>query len=200
MSKTNVAVFVSGSGTNLQALMDSSIESANIAVVVCDNPGAVAIKRARSRYIPVEVVNREDFESREEFERQIVVRISRYDVGLVVLAGFMRILTPYFINLFKDRIINIHPSLLPSFPGTNSVRQALNYGVKQTGCTVHFVGEEVDAGPIILQAAVPVAQEDAEENLLEKIHAQEHRILPEAVKLFCEGKLTLIGRRVLISS
>ncbi|MXW22238.1 MAG: phosphoribosylglycinamide formyltransferase [Candidatus Dadabacteria bacterium] len=200
MSKINVAVFVSGSGTNLQAVIDSGIESANIAVVVCDTPGVMAIERARKHGIPLELVNSRDFESREEFERQIVTRIDRYDIGLVVLAGFMRIFTPYFIDRFKDRIINIHPSLLPSFPGTNSVKQALDYGVKQTGCTVHFVGEEVDAGPIILQAAVPITEEDTEETLLEKVHAQEYRILPEAIRLFCEGKLTLSGRRVLISS
>ncbi|MCY3625179.1 MAG: phosphoribosylglycinamide formyltransferase [Candidatus Dadabacteria bacterium] len=199
MSKTNVAVFVSGSGTNLQAVIDSGIESANIAVVVCDTPGVMAIERARKHGIPVELVKGRDFESREEFERQIVAKIDRYDIGLVVLAGFMRILTPYFLGRFANRIINIHPSLLPSFPGTNSVRQALDYGVKQTGCTVHFVREEVDAGPIILQAIVPVTEEDTEETLLEKVHAEEHRILPEAIRLFCEGKLTLSGRKVLIS-
>lgn len=199
MSKTNVAVFVSGSGTNLQAVIDSGIESANIAVVVCDTPGVMAIERARKHGIPVELVNSRDFESGEEFERQIVAKIDRYDIGLVVLAGFMRILTPYFLGRFADRIINIHPSLLPSFPGTNSVRQALDYGVKQTGCTVHFVREEVDAGPIILQAVVPVTEEDTEETLLEKVHTEEHKILPEAIRLFCEGKLTLSGRKVLIS-
>lgn len=200
MSKTNVAVFVSGSGTNLQAVIDSGIESANIAVVVCDTPGVMAIERAGKHGIPVELVNRRDFESREEFERRIVTKIDRYDIGLVVLAGFMRILTPYFIGCFANRIINIHPSLLPSFPGTHSVRQALDYGVKQTGCTVHFVREEVDAGPIILQAIVPVTEEDTEETLLEKVHTEEYRILPEAIRLFCEGKLTLSGRKVLISS
>ncbi len=200
MSKINVAVFVSGGGTNLQAVIDSGIESANIAVVVCDTPGVTAIERARNHGIPVELVNSGDFESREEFERQIVAKIARYDIGLVVLAGFMRILTPYFIGRFANRIINIHPSLLPSFPGTNSVRQALDYGVKQTGCTVHFVREEVDAGPIILQAVVPVTEEDTEETLLEKVHTEEHRILPEAVRLFCEGRLSLSGRKVLISS
>ncbi|MCY4378340.1 MAG: phosphoribosylglycinamide formyltransferase [Candidatus Dadabacteria bacterium] len=200
MSKINVAVFVSGGGTNLQAVIDSGIESANIAVVVCDTPGVMAIERARNHGIPVELVNSGDFESREEFERQIVAKIARYDIGLVVLAGFMRILTPYFIGRFANRIINIHPSLLPSFPGTNSVRQALDYGVKQTGCTVHFVREEVDAGPIILQAVVPVTEEDTEETLLEKVHTEEHRMLPEAVRLFCEGRLSLSGRKVLISS
>jgi phosphoribosylglycinamide formyltransferase-1 len=200
MSKTNIAVFVSGSGTNLQAIIDSGIESANIAVVVCDIPGVMAIERARKHGIPVELVNSGDFESREEFERQIVAKIDGYDIDLVVLAGFMRILTPYFIGCFSNRIINIHPSLLPSFPGINSVRQALDYGVKKTGCTVHFVREEVDAGPIILQAVVPVTEEDTEETLLEKVHTEEYRILPEAIRLFCEGKLTLSGRKVLISS
>ncbi len=200
MSKINVAVFVSGSGTNLQAVIDSGIESANIAVVVCDTPGVMAIDRAKNHGIPVELVNSRGFKSREEFERQVVAKIDRYDIDLVVLAGFMRILTPYFIGRFANRIINIHPSLLPSFPGTDSVRQALSYGVKQTGCTVHFVEKEVDAGPIILQAVVPVTEEDTEETLLEKVHAEEHRILPEAVRLFCEGKLTLSGRKVLISS
>lgn len=200
MSKINIAVFVSGSGTNLQAVIDSGIESANIAVVVCDTPGVMAVDRAKNHGIPVELVNSRGFKSREEFERQIVAKIDRYDIDLVVLAGFMRILTPYFIGRFANRIINIHPSLLPSFPGTNSVRQALGYGVKQTGCTAHFVEKEVDAGPIILQAVVPVTEEDTEETLLEKVHAEEHRILPEAVRLFCEGKLTLSGRKVLISS
>ncbi len=200
ISKTNVAVFVSGSGTNLQAIIDSGIESANIAVVVCNTPGAMAIERAKKHRIPVEIVNSKDFKSREKFERHIVAKIDKYDIGLVVLAGFMRILTPYFINRFRNRIINIHPSLLPSFPGINSVRQALDYGVKQTGCTVHFVGEEVDAGPIILQVAVAVAEEDTENTLLEKVHAQEHSILPEAIRLFCEGKLTLRGKKVLVSS
>ncbi len=200
MSKINVAVFVSGSGTNLQALIDSGIESANIAVVVCDTPGVMAIQRAKNHNIPVELVNSRDFESREEFEKQIVAKIDRYNIGLVVLAGFMRIFTSYFICHFENRIINIHPSLLPSFPGTNSIRQALDYGVKQAGCTVHFVEEEVDAGPIILQAVVQVAEEDTEKTLLEKVHAEEYRILPEAIRLFCEGKLTLSGRKVLISS
>lgn len=199
MSKINVAVFVSGSGTNLQAIIDADIESANLAVVVCNVPGARAVARAEKHGIAVEVADSGNFGSREEFEREVVRRLDRYDVGLVVLAGFMRILTPYFINLFRDRIINVHPSLLPSFPGTAAVAEALDYGVGQTGATVHFVSEEVDAGPIILQAAVPVSREDTEKTLLEKIHAQEHRILPEAVRLFCEGRLLVKGGKVLVS-
>ena len=199
MSKTNVAVFVSGSGTNLQAIIDADIESANLAVVVCNVPGALAIARAEKHGIAVETVDSGNFGSREEFEREVARRLDRYDVGLVVLAGFMRILTPYFVNLFRNRIINVHPSLLPSFPGARAVAEALDCGVGQTGATVHFVSEEVDAGPIILQAAVPVSREDTEKTLLEKIHAQEHRILPEAVRLFCEGRLLVKGGRVFVS-
>lgn len=199
MSKTNVAVFVSGSGTNLQAIIDADIESANLAVVVCNVPGARAVSRAEKHGIPVEVADSAKFESREEFEREVAARLERYDVGLVVLAGFMRILTPYFINLFRDRIINVHPSLLPSFPGTDAVARAVDYGVRQTGATVHFVSEEVDAGPVILQEAVAVSREDTEKTLLEKIHAREHRILPEAVRLFCEGRLLVRGRKVVVS-
>lgn len=199
MSKTNVAVFVSGSGTNLQAIIDADIESANLAVVVCNVPGAGAVSRAEKHGIPVEAVDSAKFESREEFEREVAARLGRYDVGLVVLAGFMRILTPYFINLFRDRIINVHPSLLPSFPGTDAVAKAVDYGVRQTGATVHFVSEEVDAGPVILQEAVAVSGEDTEKTLLEKIHAREHRILPEAVRLFCEGRLLVRGRKVVVS-
>ncbi len=196
--KTNLAVFVSGSGTNLQALIDSGIESVNIAVVVSDTPRAAAVDRARRHGIPVELVNSRDFSSREEFERRIVARIEPYDVELVVLAGFMRIFSPYFINRFMGRIINIHPSLLPSFPGSHAVKQAIAYGVKQTGCTVHFVEENIDSGPVILQAAVDVDQDDTEDTLLEKIHTEEHRILPDAVRLFCERRLVLEGRKVLI--
>lgn len=192
-------MFVSGSGTNLQALMDARAKSVEIAVVVCDVPGARAIERARGRGIPVEVVPAPDFESREEFEKEAVRRIAPRDIGLVVLAGFMRILTPWFITRFRNRIINVHPSLLPSFPGTNAVRRALDHGARLTGCTVHFVEEEVDAGPIILQEAVEVRPEDTEETLLEKIHALEHRMLPEAVRLFCEGKLSVEGRKVTVS-
>lgn len=199
MSKTNVAVFVSGSGTNLQAIIDADIESANLAVVVCNVPGAGAVSRAEKHGIPVEAVDSAKFESREEFEREVAARLGRYDVELVVLAGFMRILTPYFINLFRDRIINVHPSLLPSFPGTDAVARAVDYGVRQTGATVHFVSEEVDAGPVILQEAVAVSGEDTEKTLLEKIHAREHRILPEAVRLFCEGRLLVRGRKVVVS-
>lgn len=197
-TKKNVAVFVSGSGTNLQAIIDARIEAANLAVVVCNKPEAYAIERAKKNNIPIELVNHKDFETREDFEKEIISRLEKYNIELVVLAGFMRVLTPYFVRQFKYRIINLHPALLPSFPGINSAKQALDYGVKFTGCTVHFVDEGVDTGPIIIQAVVSISEEDTEETLLEKIHKEEHRIFPEAVRLLCEGRLRIDGRRVFI--
>ncbi len=197
--KTRVGVFVSGSGSNLQALIDAKIPSVEIVVVVSNNPDAYAIERAKKSKIPVEVIDHRNYSSREDFEREIQKRLDQYKVDLIALAGFMRILTPLFIRNYKNRIMNLHPALLPSFPGTNAVKQALMYGVKFTGCTVHFVDEGVDTGPIILQAVVPIYDTDTEESLLERIHKEEHRIYPEAVRLFGEGKLRIEGRRVLVS-
>lgn len=198
--KTQVGVFVSGSGSNLQALIDAKIPSVEIVVVVSNNPDAYAIERAKKNKIPVEVVDHRNYSSREDFEREIQKRLDQYKIDLIALAGFMRILTPLFIRNYKNRIMNLHPALLPSFPGTNAVKQALMYGVKFTGCTVHFVDEGVDTGPIILQAVVPIYDTDTEESLLERIHNEEHRIYPEAVRLFGEGRLRIEGRRVLIST
>ncbi|MBF8302985.1 MAG: Phosphoribosylglycinamide formyltransferase [Candidatus Dadabacteria bacterium] len=197
--KTRVGVFVSGSGSNLQALIDAKIPSVEIVVVVSNSPDAYAIERAKKSKIPVEVIDHRNYSSREDFEREIQKRLDQYKVDLIALAGFMRILTPLFIRNYKNRIMNLHPALLPSFPGTNAVKQALMYGVKFTGCTVHFVDEGVDTGPIILQAVVPIYDTDTEESLLERIHKEEHRIYPEAVRLFGEGKLRIEGRRVLVS-
>jgi len=198
-SKINIAVFVSGSGTNLQAIIDAKIELANLAVVVCNKPDAYAITRAEKNNIPVELVNHKDFETREDFEKEIIGRIDKYNIKLIVLAGFMRVLSPYLVRKFKNRIINLHPALLPSFPGIRAAKLALDYGVKYTGCTVHFVDEGVDTGPIILQSVVPIADDDTEETLLEKLHREEHRIYPEAVRLFCEGRLGIKGRRVFLN-
>lgn len=197
-NKKNVAVFVSGSGSNLQAIIDSGIDSANIAVVVCNKPGAYAIERARKHNIPVEIIDHRNYDSREDFEKEIISRIEVYNIDLIVLAGFMRILSPYFVRHYKHSIINLHPALLPAFPGMHSARQALEYGVKFAGCTVHFVDEGVDTGPIIKQAVVPVEDDDTEQSLLDKIHRKEHEIYPEAVRLFCEDKLRIEGRRVFI--
>ena len=196
--KTRVGVFVSGSGSNLQALIDAKIPSVEIVVVVSNNPDAYAIERAEKNKIPVEVIDHRNYSSREDFESEIQKRLDQYKIDLIALAGFMRILTPLFIRNYKHRIMNLHPAILPSFPGTNAVKQALMYGVKFTGCTVHFVDEGVDTGPIILQAIVPIYDTDTEETLLERIHKEEHRIYPEAVRLFGEGKLRIEGRRVVI--
>ncbi len=198
MSKKNIAVFVSGSGTNLQAIIDAQIKSANLAVVLSNKPDAYALERALKHNIPVEVVDHKEFDTREAFEAELIERLKKYNVKLIVLAGFMRILTSFFVNNYKHRIINLHPALLPSFPGIHSAKQALDYGVKITGVTVHFVDDGVDTGPIILQSVVPIDDLDSEDSLLEKIHKEEHRIFPEAVKLFCEGRLSISGRKVII--
>lgn len=198
MSKKNIAVFVSGSGTNLQAIIDAKIKSANLAVVLSNKPDAYALERALKHNIPVEVVDHKEFDTREAFEAELIERLKKYNVKLIVLAGFMRILTSFFVNNYKHRIINLHPALLPSFPGIHSAKQALDYGVKITGVTVHFVDDGVDTGPIILQSVVPIYDSDSEDSLLKKIHKEEHRIFPEAVKLFCEGRLSISGRKVII--
>lgn len=200
MSKKNVAVFVSGGGSNLQAIIDAKLEAANIAVVVCNKNGAYAVERAKKNKIPVELVDHKNFDKRKDFEKEIINRLNKYSIDLIVLAGFMRILTSFFVDHFKNKIINLHPSLLPSFPGINAARQALEYGVKVTGCTVHFVDNEVDTGPIIIQSTVKITNNDSEESLLKKIQNEEHKIFPEAVRLFCEGRLTICDRKVLIKN
>ena len=196
--KTRLAVFVSGSGTNLQAMIDAQISSVEIVVVLSNNPEAYAIERARKHNIRVEVIDHKRYSSREEFEQEILRRLEPYGVDLIALAGFMRILSPFFVRSYKNRIMNLHPALLPLFPGMHAARQALDFGVKFTGCTVHFVDEGVDTGPIILQAVVPIHDNDTEEDLLDRIHKEEHRIYPEAIRLFAEGRLRIEGRRVFV--
>lgn len=194
-----LAVLASGRGSNLQALINAIEEEkiqAEIAVVISDNPEAQALKRAENHRIPSVSVSRKEFPSRELFEEQILKIIKEYKCDLICLAGFMRILSPFFIKEAQVKIINIHPSLLPAFPGLNAQRQALDYGVKYSGCTVHFVDEGMDSGPIILQAVVPVYDDDTEDTLTERILKEEHRIYPEAIKLIAEGKVEFRGRRV----
>lgn len=199
MYKTRLAVFVSGSGTNLQAIIDAQIRSVEIVVVVSNNPSAYAIERANRHNINVEVIDHKQYSSREEFEKEIIRRLESYKIDFIALAGFMRILSPVFIRAYKNRIMNLHPALLPLFPGIHAAKQALDYGVKFTGCTVHFVDEGVDTGPIILQSVILIYDNDTEETLLERIHKEEHRIYPEAIRLFAEGKLRIEGRRVFVS-
>ena len=188
-----IAVLVSGNGTNLQAIIDS-IESkkldADIRIVISNNPNAFAIKRCQKHKIKSEVCKSED---------DITKVIDESGAELICLAGFMRILSPRFVSKFSGCIMNIHPALLPSFPGLHAQRQALEHGVKFSGCTIHFVNEGVDAGPIILQAVVPVLASDTEETLTARILTEEHKIYSQAIQLFAEGKLKIEGRSVLIT-
>ncbi len=197
----NIAVLVSGSGTNLQAIIDavkSGYIPARIALVVSDKRGAFALQRAQKAGIETLILDKKDFATREDFDKEISKNLKKKDIGLVVLAGFMRLLSPAFIKEYRNRIVNVHPALLPAFKGTRGIKDALEYGAKVTGVTVHFVDEELDNGPVILQRAVEVKGDDTEETLLGRVHAQEHKIYPEAIKLFVEGRLKVEGRKVRI--
>jgi len=195
-----LAVLLSGRGSNFEALADSvgsgRIPNAEIAIVITNREGSPGIDRATSRGLPTRVLPSRGLE-REVFDRQVVALLHEYEIDLVCLTGYMRLLSPFFVRSFPNRILNIHPSLLPSFPGLESQRQALEYGVKFAGCTVHFVDENLDAGPIILQAVVPISDSDTESSLSEKILREEHRIYSEAVKIVLSGKFKIEGRRVL---
>jgi len=198
-----IAVLCSGNGTNLQAIIDKAASGyipAKIALVISDKADAFALERAKKAGIETLVVDKKDFKSGEDLDRKIVESLKKHGVGLVVLAGFMRLLGPGFISEYRNRIINVHPALLPSFKGTRGIKDALDHGVKVTGVTVHFVDEFVDNGPVIAQAAVEIKEGDTEESLLERVHKEEHRLYPEAVKLFVEGKLKIEGRKVIISN
>ena len=200
MDKMRVAVFASGSGTNLQAIIDAEIPTIEISVVFSNNPDAYATLRAKNHNIPVEVIDHKNYKTREEYEKHIIEVLDPYKLDLIVLAGFMRILSKVFVRAYKNKIVNIHPALLPSFPGVNSGMQALEYGVKYTGVTVHFVDEGVDTGPIILQSVVEIEDEDTEDTLLQKIHEVEHRIYPKAIELISSGRIEVIGGRVIKKS
>lgn len=197
-----LGVLASGRGSNLQALLDAIAEgrlAAKVAIVISDRNDAQAPERARGAGIPAVTLSPRAFPTREEYDAQVVKMLGDVGVEVVVLAGYMRIVTTVLLRAFPDRVINVHPSLLPAFRGLHAQRQALDYGVKVTGCTVHFVSEEVDSGAIILQAAVPILGDDTEATLSERILEQEHRLLPQALQLYAEGRLTIQGRRVLIT-
>jgi len=197
-----IGVLASGSGTNLQSIIDASESgrlSAKVRVVISDVPDAKAIDRARKHGIPAFAVQRADFPSRQEFEKRIVETLRGHGVELVCLAGYMRIIGKTVLDAFPMKIVNIHPALLPSFPGLEGQRQALEYGVKVAGCTVHFVDEIADHGPIIAQAAVEVKEGDTVDALRERILKEEHRIYPLAIQLYADGRLTVRGRSVMIS-
>ena len=201
--KKRIGVLLSGRGSNFEALAESvatgRIPDAEIAIVISNREGAPGIQRAEARSIKTRVIPSKGLE-REVYDRQVAAVLDEHRVDLVCLAGYMRLLSPFFVAKYPNRILNIHPSLLPSFPGLESQRQALEYGVKIAGCTVHFVDENLDAGPIILQATVPVLDEDTETTLSEKILKEEHRIYSQAVKMVLEGKYKIEGRRVLGNS
>lgn len=201
MNKTIIGVLASGRGSNLQAIADA-IEAgrlnAKIGAVISDNPKANVLSRMAETGIPTICIDRRRFASRREFEAAVADELEKHHVELVVLAGFMRILTAYFIERFDGRIMNIHPALLPAFPGEDAQQQALDYGVKVAGCTVHFVDEGMDSGPIILQEAVPVLEDDTADTLSERILHVEHILYPRALALYCEGRLKREGRRVTV--
>ena len=199
MRKKVLGVLVSGRGSNLQAIVDAINADrlvAKIGVVISDNPDANALRRIAGLDIPTAVVERKNYASKPEFEAAIIEQLDLHHVELVVLAGFMRILSPQFINRFPMRIMNIHPALLPSFPGLDAQAQALQYGVKVSGATVHFVDEGMDSGPIILQEAVPVEDDDTVTTLADRILHLEHRLYVRAVRLYCEGRIHISGRAV----
>ena len=201
--KKRIGVLLSGRGSNFEALADTvsagRIPNAEIALVLSNREGAPGIDRAKARGLATRVIPSKGLE-RETYDRQIVAALHEANVDLVCLAGYMRLLSPYFVAAFPQRILNIHPSLLPSFPGLESQRQALDYGVKFAGCTVHFVDENLDAGPIVVQAVVPVEDSDNEDTLSARILQEEHRIYSEAVTIVLEGKFKIEGRRVILTS
>jgi len=197
-----IGVLLSGRGSNFEALADSvaagRIPEAEIALVLSNREGAPGIDRARARGFATRVIPSKGLE-RETYDRQVVAALREANVDLICLAGYMRLLSPFFVAAFPQRILNIHPSLLPSFPGLESQKQALEYGVKFAGCTVHFVDENLDAGPIVLQGVVPIEDRDTEDTLSARILKEEHRIYSEAVKIVLAGNYKIAGRRVLIA-
>jgi len=199
--KLPIAVLISGSGTNLQSIIDAIAANrldAKIEVVLSNRADAFGLVRAKDHGIPSEVLDHKSFPSREAYDQAIVDLLRARGVKLVALAGFMRLLSPVFVAAFSNRIMNIHPALLPCFPGLHVQKKALEHGVRFSGCTVHFVNEECDEGPIIIQAVVRVFPDDTEEQLAERILKQEHRIYPRAIQLYAQGRLHVVGRKVLV--
>ncbi len=201
MDNLRVGVLASGRGSNFQSIIDAvaaGCVKAEVKVLITDNPKAFAIERAKKHGIEHIVMRPEQFISKDDYFGAIAEELKNRDVGLIVLAGFMRIVGKPLIDAYRNRIMNIHPALLPSFPGLHGQQQAHDYGIKISGCTVHFIDEGMDTGPIIIQAAVPVRDDDTEETLSERILKFEHKIYPEAIRLFSEGRLRVVGRKVVI--
>jgi phosphoribosylglycinamide formyltransferase-1 len=197
-----IAVLISGGGTNLQAIIDA-IEAkrldATIKLVLSNKGDAYGLSRARNHGVPTELLDHKSYPSRETYDQAMIDLLRARDVELVALAGFMRLLSPLFIKAYSGRIMNIHPSLLPAFSGLQVQKRAIEHGVRFSGCTVHFVNEECDEGPIIIQAAVPVFPDDNDQALAARILEQEHRIYPRAIQLYAEGRLRIDGRKVIVT-
>jgi len=202
MKKVKIAVLVSGRGSNLQAIIDNiekGLLPAEIAVVISDQADAYSLERARKHNIPAVHVSAKGYKGkREEYDAVLAAELQKHHVELVCLAGFMRIITPTLIKAFPSRILNIHPALLPAFPGLHVQKAALEHGVKFSGCTVHFVDEGMDTGPIIIQSVVPILDNDTEDSLSERILRQEHKIYSRAIQHYAEGRLKIEGRRVMV--
>jgi phosphoribosylglycinamide formyltransferase-1 len=192
------AVLVSGAGSNLQALLDDASVAPHLGLVLSDRPDAGALERARDRGVPTIVLEPAAFPDRASFTDAVRDALRERGVGVVVMAGFMRVLSPSFFEAFPNRVLNVHPALLPAFPGAHGVRDALDWGVKVTGVTVHLVDDQVDHGPIVSQEAVAVHEDDDRDSLEVRIHEAEHRLLPGAVRALLEGRLVVRGRHVLI--
>ncbi len=200
-NKLKIGVLVSGSGSNLQSIIDNiekGLLDAVITVVVSNNPQAYAIERAKKHQIPIVVLENKDYKNKDGFDGAMVDILKSYSVELVVMAGFMRVLSPVFLNSFHMKIMNIHPAVLPSFPGIHAQKRAAEYGVKFSGCTVHFADEGVDTGPIIIQAIVPAYDDDTEDTLAARILREEHRIYPQAIQFYAEGRIEVKDRKVYI--
>jgi phosphoribosylglycinamide formyltransferase-1 len=199
-SPNRIGVLISGRGSNLVAILDH-IErgelDAQVAVVLCNEPAAAGAAAARARGVDVVIVDHRASPSRDEHDRRMAAELESRAVGLVCLAGYMRLLSPWFVRRFAGRILNIHPSLLPAFPGVGVQRAALEHGVRWSGCTVHFVDEGLDSGPIVAQQPVPVEEDDTPESLAARILEQEHRLYSRAIALFFSGRLRIDGRRVI---
>ncbi len=192
-TELKLGVLVSGNGSNLQAILDAVQQRAlpvRVNLVVSNQPGVQALARAIAANVPIRCIPHRDFPTREAFDAELARALKKADVEWVVLAGFMRLLTPGFLDQFPNRVLNIHPALLPAFPGVNAIGQALRHGVKLTGCTVHLVDRGVDSGPILAQAAVPVLSEDTEDSLAQRVHGAEHALYVDTLRRLATGELT----------
>lgn len=200
-NKLRIGALASGGGTNLQAIIDRCADgsiNAEISLLICNNPGAGVLDRAEKAGIPTLTIDHRDYPDRNDFDKAVVAALQEADIDLVVLAGFMRIITETILDVFPNKVMNIHPALLPAFPGLHVQKKALEYGAKFSGCTVHFVDTGVDTGPIIIQAVVPILDDDTEDTLSARILAREHQVYPRAIQLFADNRLRITDRRVII--